>query len=60
MDDFVDRFARRIASFEKKALTEAKRLVNRSSLIPDDTRLAAFCFFYSDWQEEWRWHLTWA
>jgi hypothetical protein len=29
LDDFVDRFALRIASFEKKALTEAKRLVNR-------------------------------
>jgi len=41
LDDFVDRFARRIASFEKKALTEAKRLVNRSSLLPDDARLAA-------------------
>jgi len=27
LDDFVDRFARRIASFEKKALTGAKRLV---------------------------------
>jgi len=24
LDDFVDRFARRIASFEKKALTEAE------------------------------------
>ena len=41
LDDFVDRFARRIASFEKKALTEAKRLVNRSSLLPDDASLAA-------------------
>jgi len=41
LDDFVDRFARRIASFEKKALIEAKRLVNRSSLLPDDARLAA-------------------
>lgn len=30
LDNFVDRFARRIAFFEKKALTEAKRLVNRS------------------------------
>jgi hypothetical protein len=40
MDDFVDRFARRIASFEKKALTEAKRLVNRSSFLPDDALLA--------------------
>ena len=41
LDDFVDRFARRIASFEKKALTEAKRLVNRSSLLPDDASLVA-------------------
>ena len=38
LDDFVDRFARRIASFEKKALIEAKRLVNRSSLLPDDAQ----------------------
>jgi enoyl-CoA hydratase/carnithine racemase len=41
LDDFVDRFARRVASFEKKALTEAKRLVNRSSRLPDDDRFAA-------------------
>jgi hypothetical protein len=41
LDDFVDRFSRRIASFEKKALTEAKRLVNRSSLLPDDASLVA-------------------
>src|SRR5690349_16050244 len=30
-----------IASFEKKAITEAKRLVNRSSLLPDDASLVA-------------------
>jgi enoyl-CoA hydratase/carnithine racemase len=41
LDDFVDRFARRIASFEKKALTEAKRLVNRSSLLPGSAHLVA-------------------
>ena len=41
LDDFVDRFARRIASFEKKVLTEAKKLVNRSSLLPDDAYIAA-------------------
>jgi enoyl-CoA hydratase/carnithine racemase len=41
LDDFVDRFARRIASFEKKVLTEAKRLVNRSSVLPDDASLVA-------------------
>jgi enoyl-CoA hydratase/carnithine racemase len=41
LDDFVDRFARRIASFERKALTEAKRLVNQSSLLPYDAHLLA-------------------
>src|SRR5271168_1535051 len=29
LDDFVDNLARRIASFDKPALTEAKRLINR-------------------------------
>jgi hypothetical protein len=38
---FVDRFAHRISSLEKKALTEAKRLVNRSSHLSDDARLVA-------------------
>jgi enoyl-CoA hydratase/carnithine racemase len=32
LDDFVDRLARRIASFEGKALSEAKRLINRRTL----------------------------
>ena len=32
LDDFVDRFARRVASFDKPALAEAKRLINRRSL----------------------------
>ena len=32
LDDFVDTFARRIASFDKPALAEAKRLVNRRTL----------------------------
>lgn len=41
LDDFVDRLAHRIASFEKKALTEAKRLVNRSSILPHDAHLVA-------------------
>jgi enoyl-CoA hydratase/carnithine racemase len=35
LDGFVDRFARRIAGFEKEALTEAKGFVNEVSL-PDD------------------------
>jgi enoyl-CoA hydratase/carnithine racemase len=32
LDDFVDTFARRIASFDKPALAEAKRLLNRWTL----------------------------
>jgi enoyl-CoA hydratase/carnithine racemase len=32
LDDFVDALARRIASFDKAALAEAKRLVNRRTL----------------------------
>jgi len=32
LDDFVDNFARRIASFDKPALAEAKGLVNRRTL----------------------------
>ena len=32
LDDFVDSLARRIASFDKPALAEAKRLVNRRTL----------------------------
>src|SRR5271170_1014635 len=34
LDDFVDAFARRIASFDKPAPAEAKRLVNRRTLPP--------------------------
>lgn len=41
LDDFVDRFARRIASFDKEVLTEAKRLVNRASRLPDDAQLVS-------------------
>jgi enoyl-CoA hydratase/carnithine racemase len=41
LDAFVDKFARRIASFDKEALTEAKRLVNRTSRLADDAQLAA-------------------
>ena len=32
LDDFVDTLARRIASFDKAALSEAKRLINRRTL----------------------------
>jgi hypothetical protein len=41
LDDFVDIFDRRISSFDKEALTEAKRLVNRASRLPDDAQLVA-------------------
>src|SRR5438067_8372680 len=35
LDDFVDKLARRIASFDKQAIAETKRLVNLASLPPD-------------------------
>jgi enoyl-CoA hydratase/carnithine racemase len=35
LDDFVDRLAKRIASFDKQAIAETKRLVNIASLPPD-------------------------
>ena len=41
LDDFVDRFARRVSSFDKEALVEAKREVNRASRLPDDAQLVA-------------------
>jgi len=51
LDDFVDTLARRIASFDKPALAEAKRLVNRRTLPPaedlvetQDRFLAAFAW----------------
>ena len=34
-DEFVDNLARRIASFDKQAIAETKRLVNANSLPPD-------------------------
>jgi hypothetical protein len=38
-DDFVDKFARRIASFDKEVIMESKRLVIRSSHLPDDAQI---------------------
>lgn len=35
LDAFVDALARRIASFDKEAISETKRLVNIASLPPD-------------------------
>jgi enoyl-CoA hydratase/carnithine racemase len=36
LDDFVDRFARRIATFDKQAIAETKHFVDIASLPPDD------------------------
>ena len=41
LDNFVDGFARRVASYEKKALMKAKWLVNRSSILPDDAHFVS-------------------
>jgi enoyl-CoA hydratase/carnithine racemase len=41
LDDFVDRIARRVSSYDKEALAEAKRLVNRASSLPDNEQLVA-------------------
>jgi enoyl-CoA hydratase/carnithine racemase len=35
VDEFVDKLARRVASFDKQAIAETKRLVNLASLPPD-------------------------
>lgn len=40
LDDFVDAFARRIASFDRNPLAAAKELVNRAS-VPDEENLLA-------------------
>jgi enoyl-CoA hydratase/carnithine racemase len=36
LDDFVDRFAKRIATFDKQAIAETKHFVDIASLPPDD------------------------
>jgi len=38
LDDFVDRFARRLASFDAGSLAAAKRLVGRNATPPEDYR----------------------
>jgi enoyl-CoA hydratase/carnithine racemase len=45
LDGFVDALARRIASFDRRALAAAKLLVNEVSLPPSDRLLAAFTSF---------------
>src|SRR6202047_2518947 len=45
LDGFVDALARRIASFDKRSIAAAKRLVNEISLPPADRLLDAFNSF---------------
>ena len=45
LDGFVDALARRIASFDRRALIAAKNLVNQDSLPPSDRLLDAFTSF---------------
>jgi enoyl-CoA hydratase/carnithine racemase len=45
LDGFVDALARRIASFDRRALAAAKNLVNQVSLPPTDRLLDAFTSF---------------
>jgi enoyl-CoA hydratase/carnithine racemase len=45
LDGFVDALARRIGSFDRRALVAAKHLVNEVSLPPFDRLLAAFTSF---------------
>ncbi|WP_431896556.1 enoyl-CoA hydratase/isomerase family protein [Micromonospora haikouensis] len=42
LDDFVTAVARRIASFDKQAITAVKTQVNRSTLPPEENLLASF------------------
>jgi enoyl-CoA hydratase/carnithine racemase len=41
LDDFVDTYARRVASFSRDAIAAAKRVVNRASRLPEDAHLIA-------------------
>jgi enoyl-CoA hydratase/carnithine racemase len=45
LDGFVDALARRIASFDRRALIAAKNLINQVSLPPSDRLLDAFTSF---------------
>jgi len=46
LDGFVDALARRIGSFDRRALIAAKNLVNQVSLPPSDRLLDAFTSFW--------------
>ena len=45
LDEFVDALATRIASFDKRAIIDTKRLVNAASLPPDVNRSRVGCVY---------------
>jgi enoyl-CoA hydratase/carnithine racemase len=47
LDEFVDRFASRIAGFDKQAIVETKALVNRAGLPSDDEFVAALDGYFT-------------
>src|SRR5579863_9971305 len=49
LDLFVDALARRVASFDKEAITETKRLVNVASLPPDSEIVPEWDAFLASW-----------
>src|ERR1700730_11737874 len=53
LDGFVDALARRIASFDRRAIAAAKNLINQVSLPPSDRLLDAFTSFgaATTWRE---------
>lgn len=50
LDDFVDRLARRIASFDKQAISDTKALVDRASLPPEAEMKAGWDAFITSVQ----------
>jgi len=51
LDEFVDRLARRIASFDKQALADTKRLVDLASLPPDSEIAPEWDAFPRHWAD---------
>lgn len=49
LDQFVEALARRVASFDKQAITETKRLVNIASLPPDSEIAPEWDAFLASW-----------
>lgn len=50
LDDFVEEISNRIASFDKQALSGAKKQVNRATLPPDEDIISAFKEFVTSLQ----------